>query len=148
MKLLAKGICFAALAAMMAGCASNSVYVPKVPAGVQQAILDYEAQPDNKVFILAVDPSGDYAYAYEYGKATLKEAAKIAVENIDAQRKANGVVARPYVYMLNDKVVWSEMIRGKSQAGIKTSADKAPEMSAEAGAADMEEAAEAETMNM
>ncbi len=140
MKLLAKVFCSAALVSIIAGCAStDSVYIPKVPPGVQQALLDYETQPENKVFILAVDPGGDYAFSYEYGKATLKEAAKIAVENVDAQRKANGVVSRPYVYALNNKVVWEDMIRSarKESAAMKpavaeeASVEEAPAAEAE-----------------
>jgi hypothetical protein len=147
MKLLAKIFCSVALVSIIAGCASkSSVYVPKVPDGVKQALLDYETQPDNKVFILAVDPGGDYAYAYEYGQATLKEAAKIAVEKVDVQRKEMGVVARPYVYALNDKVVWEEMVRaaaGETAAEEDRAAQKAEaeEMMAEGA---VEEAAPAE----
>jgi len=117
MKLLAKIFCSAALVSMIAGCASNdSVYIPRIPPEVQAKLLDYESRPDNKVFILAVDPSGNFAFAYEYGQPTLKTAARMAVAKIDASRDANGVVGRPYVYALNDKVVWEEMIR-KAHAG-------------------------------
>ena len=115
MKLLAKVFCSAALIAIVAGCASNTVYIPKVPVDAQQALLDYEMMPNNKVFIVAVDPGGDFAYAYESGSATLKEAAKIAVEKIDAQREANGVVGTPYIYALNNKVVWEDSIRAANK---------------------------------
>lgn len=123
MKLLAKVFCSAVMVSIIAGCASkDSVYIPTVPVGVQQALLDYEMQPDNKVFILAVDPGGDYAYGYDYGKATLKEAAKVAVEKVDAQRVANGVVGTPYIYALNGKVVWADSIR--SAHGEKTAKEE------------------------
>ena len=66
MKLLAKIFCSAALVSIVAGCASNDrAYIPKVPPGVQAALIEYEDLPENKVFILAVDPGGDYAYAFE-----------------------------------------------------------------------------------
>lgn len=123
MKLLAKVCCSAALIAIVAGCASDSAYIPKVPVGAQQALLDYEKLPGNKVFIMAVDPGGDFAYAFESGSATLKMAAKVAVEKIDVQREENGVVGRPYVYALNDKVVWGDMIRAAHKGSVEDERD-------------------------
>ncbi|MDZ8119161.1 hypothetical protein [Pontiella agarivorans] len=117
MKLLAKVFCSVALVSLFAGCASNdSVYIPKVPTGVKQALMDYEKLPDNKVFILAVDPGGDFAYAFEGGQATLKDAAKVAVEKVEAACEANNVLSRPYVYALNDKVVWADTIAAAGKA--------------------------------
>ena len=40
-----------------------------------------------------------------------------AVEKCDASREAHGIVARPYVYALNDKVVYEEMIRKAQKSG-------------------------------
>ena len=112
MKVFARFLFASVLVAMLAGCASNDVaYVPKIPPHAQAKLLDYFEQPDNKVFIIAVDPSGNYAFGYDYGKPTLKEAAKVAVEKCDASREAAGIIARPYIYALNDKVVYEEMIR-------------------------------------
>ena len=117
MKVLTKIFCVVTLVSVIAGCASDSIYIPKIPPEAQAKLLDYYEQPDNKVFIIAIDPGGDYAYAYDYGKATLKEAAKAAVEKCDASREAQGVVARPYVYALNDKVVYEDMIRAAQKSG-------------------------------
>ncbi len=119
MKGLAKILSVVSIGALVAGCASDVAYVPKIPAEVQAKLLDYHAQPGNKVFVLAVDPGGDYAYGYDYGKATLKDAAKVAVEKVDAQREASGIVGRPYVYALNDRVVWSEMVRAAQKGSVE-----------------------------
>ncbi|MEA2069641.1 MAG: hypothetical protein U9P12_10600, partial [Verrucomicrobiota bacterium] len=117
MKVLTKIFCVLTVLTLVAGCASDSVYVPKIPPHAQAKLLDYFKQPDNKVFIIAIDPGGDYAFGYDYGKPTLKEAAKVAVEKCDASREFSGIIARPYIYALNDKVVYEEMIRAAQKSG-------------------------------
>lgn len=117
MKVLTKFLFVSVVVAMLAGCASNIVYIPKIPPHAQAKLLDYFEQPDNKVFVIAIDPSGDYAFGYDYGKPTLKAAAKVAVEKCDANREAHGIVARPYVYALNDEVVYEQMIRRAQKSG-------------------------------
>lgn len=116
MKVLAKIFGVVALISVVAGCASDNVYVPRIPPEAQAKLLDYYEQPDNKVFVIAIDPGGDYAYGYDFGKATLKEAAKVAVEKCDASREASAIIARPYIYAINDKVVFKEMIMKDAQA--------------------------------
>jgi hypothetical protein len=111
MKVIARFLFVFVVVAMIAGCATDVVYVPKIPQAAQAKLLDYNKQPTNKVFVIAIDPSGDFAYAYDYGKSTLAEAAKVATEKCDANREAHGVVAKPYIYAINDKVVYEEMIR-------------------------------------
>jgi hypothetical protein len=125
MKVLAKFLCVGVLISVVAGCASNdSVYVPKVPPGVQAQLLDYFAQPDNKVFILAVDPGGDYAFGYDYGKATTKEAAKAALDMCEDGRKSLGIAGDPIVYALNDKVVYEDSVRRNANKGKKAAPAK------------------------
>jgi len=119
MKVFAKFLTVSVGLAVIAGCASNSVYVPRVPTKVQAQLLDYFEQPNNKVFVLAVDPSGQYAYGFDQGKSTLKEAAKVAVEMCDANRKFYGIFAKPYIYAINDKVVYEEMIRKAHAKGVE-----------------------------
>jgi hypothetical protein len=129
--------------ALMAGCASNT-YVPKIPAKAQAVIREYNEKPGNKVFILAVDPNGEFAYGYEYGKATVKEAAKAAVEQCDASREAYGVMGKPYVYAINNKVVYEDMIR--KAAGAKSDEESRAaqkEAATEAGLTDQAPAEEA-----
>jgi hypothetical protein len=116
MRVFVKFLFVSVVVAMIAGCASNTVYVPKIPPRAQAKLLDYFEQPESKVFVIAVDPSGDFAFGYDYGKPTLKQAAKVAVEKCDASREANGILAKPYIYAVNDKVVYEEMIRKANQS--------------------------------
>jgi len=121
MKVFVRFLFVSVVVAMVAGCASNTVYVPKIPSRAQAKLLDYFEQPESKVFVIAVDPSGDFAYGYDYGKPTLKQAAKVAVEKCDASREANGIIAKPYIYAINDKVVYEEMIHKANQAEQQSS---------------------------
>ena len=114
------GLLFASvLVSMLVGCASDIAYVPKIPPHAQAKLLNYFEQPGNKVFIIAIDPSGNYAFGYDYGKPTLTEAAEAAFKRCKANRESSGVVARPYVYALNDTVVYEEMIRKAHEGGAE-----------------------------
>ena len=115
------------IVAVVAGCASDTAYIPKIPALAQAKLLDYFEQPDNKAFIIAIDPNGDYAFGYDYGRSTLRAAVKVAIKKCDAGRKNRGVAARPYIYALNDRVVYEGMIRKAHQ-------DKMEELETEAAA--------------
>lgn len=111
MKVLAKIFVVSIIASVLAGCASNSAYVPPIPPMAKAQLLEYFKQPDNKVFIIAVDPNGEFAYGSGYGKSTVKQAAKVAVDQCDAGRQAYGIGGQPYVYAINNKVVYDQVIQ-------------------------------------
>ena len=139
MKVLARILVVSTVVTLLAGCASDVVYVPKVPALAQAKLLDYFEQPDNKVFVIAIDPGGDYAFGYDYGKSSLKEAARVAVEKCDAQREAYGIIAKPYIYAVNDRVVYEEMImkaHGVESQGVEQEQEAQIEAAAEADASE------------
>lgn len=111
MKMLVRVMSVSALVAFLAGCACNDyAYAPKIPQAVQAKILDYNAQPGNKVFVVAIDACGDYAFGYDFGKATLDEARRVAIEKCDASRASSGVKALATIYAINDDVVYEKMI--------------------------------------
>lgn len=141
MKVLAKVFSVVAMASVVAGCASKSsdAYVPKIPQGAQTMLLDYFAQPDNKVFVIAVDPGGDFSAGYESGKYTLEEATEVAYERCEANREASGVIAGTYIYAINNEVVYTDAIAAWQQIA----ADKAAEAAALEAVAAEEAAAEA-----
>lgn len=111
MKVGLKVFCATVVLSVLTGCASNGVYVPKVPFKAQAKIMEYNEQPESKIFILAVDLNGRFAYGSASGQESLKEAAKIAVAMCDESRAAQGVSGKPYIYSINDKVVYKEMIQ-------------------------------------
>ncbi len=98
------------VAALLAGCASNVVYVPKVPNAVQAKLLDYEQKPGEKVFAVAIEPTGQYAFGYDYGRATLKEAATAALKKCNTSREKYNIAAKAYIYAVNDEVVFEKVI--------------------------------------
>lgn len=114
MKVLGKILCVGMVVTLIAGCASD-VYVPQLPPHAQAKLLDYFEQPNNKVFVIAVDPNGDFAYGYDYGKATTREAFIVAKEKCEASREELGVLCPPNIYAINDTVVYESSIR-KTQA--------------------------------
>ena len=116
MKVFVRVLSVSFVVALIAGCASDVAYVPTVPPRAQAKLLDYNKQPENKVFVIAVDPCGDFSFGYDYGKPTIKEASKIALEKCDAGREALGVNAASYIYAINDKVVYEEQIQKASQS--------------------------------
>ena len=116
MKMLAKFLCISTVVTLIAGCASDVVYIPRLPPHAQAQFLDYLEQPDNKVFVVAIEPGGDYAFGYDFGKSTLKEAAKVAVEKCDANRESQGILSKSYVYAINNKVVFEETVRKDTAA--------------------------------
>jgi len=127
MKVFVRFLFASVLVVMFAGCASDDIaYVPKIPPHAQAKLLDYYAQPDSKVFVIAVDANGDYAFGYDYGKPTLDDAYKVAMDKCNASREATGVIAKPYVYALNNKVVYERMIL-KAHAKQKTPEEQAQE---------------------
>ena len=142
MKLLAKGFVLLGMGVVFAGCATQNdeVYVPKVPAVAKAKLLDYYKQPGEKVFLIAVDPSGECAVGYAYGKATLREAAEEATLNCDAARHEAGVLARPYLYAKNNTVVYEQAITNAKKRAA-SSVKKAPVAKKKAAPAEKKKAA-------
>ena len=111
MKVLAKLMCVGMFVALVAGCASDGPYVPALPTHAQAQYLDYQSKPGNKVFVVAIDPNGDFAVGYDYGKADRKEAYQSALAKCNANRKVYGVLSEPHVYAINDNVVYENAIK-------------------------------------
>ncbi len=110
MKVLTKIVCAGMLVALVAGCASDGPYVPKLPPHAQAMYLDFQKQPNNKVFVVAIDPSGDFAVGSDSGKATKKEAYQVALAQCNESREAYGVLSEAHIYAVNDKVVYEDVI--------------------------------------
>ena len=111
MKVLTKVLCVGMMIAVVAGCASDVVYVPSLPTHAQSLYLDYQSQQDNKVFVVAIDPNGDFAVGYDYGKATKNEAYQSALAQCKANCEKYGVLTEPLVYAINDEVVYEKAVQ-------------------------------------
>lgn len=110
MKLLTKVFSVGLLVALVAGCTSTGLYVPELSPQAKTAFVDFQSKPDNKVFVIAVDPSGDFALGYDYGRETKAEAAEAAIAECNANREAYGVLSAPHIYAINDTVVYKQSI--------------------------------------
>jgi len=124
MKSFAKFVSIAVMGSFLTGCASEFAFVPEIPQHAQAKLLDYFEQPDQKVFVIAIDPNGQYAFGYDYGKPSLKDAAKVAADKCNANRESYGIVGKAYIYAINNKVVYEEMIQRAHHAN-KSAAMKA-----------------------
>ena len=128
MKTVVKSLVAGLVVSVISGCASDVACVPQLPISAQQKLLAYEKLAPNKVFVIAVDANGHYACGYDHGKATLKEAAKVAAEKCDAQREEYDIAGKAYIYAVNDSVVYADMIKAsierEKQADEPKKADK------------------------
>lgn len=111
MKIVIKGFVSALAVMVMAGC--MGVYVPPVPDSLDATLNEYYKLPGNKAFILAVDPSGEYAYAFDYKKDTVKDAVRVATIKCDETCKKLNVLSDPIIYAVNNKIVYKKVIYGK-----------------------------------
>lgn len=110
MKVLTKLLCVGMFVVLVAGCASDGPYVPTLPTHAQSLYMDYQSQPKNKVFVVAIDPNGDFAVGYDYDKPTTKEAYQVALAQCKENCKTYGVLSDPHIYAVNDKIVHEDAI--------------------------------------
>lgn len=115
MKLWIKILFGCAVVTVATGCAIDGGYVPRIPREAQARLLEYKDLPENKVFVFAIDPNGAFAYGYDAGADTIKNAARAATARCNADREANDVLGPPVVYAVNNKVVFKDMIRRNAQ---------------------------------
>ncbi len=81
MKVFVRFLSVSIVGVLLAGCASDVAYVPQIPPHAQAKLLDYYEQPDNKVFVIAIDPGGDYAFGYDYGKPPSGKPPRLRLKN-------------------------------------------------------------------
>jgi len=115
MKVLARMLCAGMLISIIAGCASSSSYAPSLPTYAKAQYLNYLDMPGSKVFVVAVDPSGDCAVGFDYGKLTKEDAYDAAYAMCMEDCEKYGVLTKPVVYDINGTVVYAAAIK-QSQA--------------------------------
>ena len=111
MKLLTRFLCAGVFVSIVAGCASNSSYVPRLPTHAKAMYADYLNMPGNKVFVVAVDPSGEFAVGYDCGNISKEAAYSAALEQCKANAAEYGVLTEPMVYDINGTVVYSAAVK-------------------------------------
>lgn len=102
-----KNILLCTLLAVICGCASDTARARIAPPEeVELALRRYEKLPGNKVFVVAVDPTGQWAFGYDGDRATLEEAARNAAVKCDAARLEKKVFNQAALYDINGRTVY------------------------------------------
>ena len=96
------------------GCATESTKLRLTPPDdMNKAFMRYKELPGEKVFVCAIDASGAWTYAYDYGRTTSEEAAKTAAERCDRMREKIGVHAKGRLFAINNDVVYFDLPDGE-----------------------------------
>ncbi len=107
MKVIVKFVLLSALLATLCGCASGT-YETRLPTpdAMNPVFMRYQELQGQKAFVVAVDPSGEWAFGYDHGRETLAEAAENAAVKCDIARKKFNVFAKAKLFAINDEVVY------------------------------------------
>lgn len=109
MKLFAKFALLAVILSTVFGCATSGEKFEarlEPPQEFNPYYLKYKEMPGQKVMVVAVDPGGYWAYAYDHSRSTLREAAENAAIKCDKARKDNNVFTKAKIFAINDEVVY------------------------------------------
>ncbi len=112
MKLCIKLALLALILSSLFGCATSDAPFETAlqpPDAFNAHFQRYLALPEEKVLVIAVDPGGRWAFAYDHNRETLKEAAENAAIKCDRAREKHKVFAKGKIFAINNKVVYNEL---------------------------------------
>jgi len=114
MKMFIKFALLSALLITVYGCASGTYETRLSPPGEFNPIfLRYKELPGQKVMVVAVDPTGEWAFGYDYGRDNLEDAAKAAAEKCDKSRFDFKVFSKAKLFAVNDEIVYYDQKKSK-----------------------------------
>jgi hypothetical protein len=107
MKTVIKFALLSALITTVFGCASGS-YDSRIspPDAFNPVFLRYQELPGQKIMVVAVDPTGEWAFGYDHGRETLAEAAEGAAVKCDKAREKHKVFSKAKLFAINNEVVY------------------------------------------
>ena len=107
MKTLVKIALLSALLSTVFGCASGT-YENRIPPpdAFNLYYLHYKELPGQKVMVVAVDLTGQWAFGFDHSRATLEEAAQNAATKCDIGRRKNQVLSKAKLFAVNDEIVY------------------------------------------
>jgi hypothetical protein len=107
MKLFIKLVLLSAVLLSLYGCASGTYETRLAPPdSFNPVFLRYKEQPGQKVMVAAIDPTGQWAFGYDYGRTNLQEAAETAALRCDKQREEHKVFTKAKLFAINDEIVY------------------------------------------
>lgn len=107
MKTFIKATLLFALLTTVFGCASGTYETRRAPPDTFNSIfMQYKELPGQKVMMVAVDPSGVWAFGYDFNKATVEEAAQNATIKCDKSREKYSVFTKASPFAINDEIVY------------------------------------------
>lgn len=101
-------IALSATLLFITGCASTGDFETRLrpPESINPVFMRYKQLPEPKVFVVAVDPTGQWAFGYDHSASSLEEAAKMAAIKCDSARKKYQVFATAKLFAINNDVVY------------------------------------------
>ncbi len=109
MKSMIKIALLSVLLSTVYGCASSGkkfeTRLPP-PDALNPVFMRYKALPGQKVFVVAIDPTGQWAFGYDKNCTTLEEAARNAAIRCDKERKKHKVFTSAKLFAVNDEIVY------------------------------------------
>ncbi|MDD3277109.1 MAG: hypothetical protein PHP93_08685 [Kiritimatiellales bacterium] len=107
MKNFIKVAVLSALLATVFGCASGT-YETRLdpPDAFNPIFMQYKDLPGQKIMVIAVDLTGQWAFGYDGGRATLEEAAENAAIKCDKARDKHQVFTTAKLFAVNDEIVY------------------------------------------
>lgn len=108
MKKLLMLVVLTASFAMITGCASTGDYETHLrpPEAMNPIFMRYKQLPEPKIFVVAVDPTGQWAFGYDHSAASLEEAARNAAIKCDTARKKHQVFSPARLFAVNNDIVY------------------------------------------
>jgi hypothetical protein len=96
------------LIVIIAGCASNQGQMARIPppSDFDPIFMRYKDLPGQKVMTIAVDPTGEWSFGYDFNKDTLEEAAVNAATYCDQSRNKYKVISKARLFAVNDEIVY------------------------------------------
>jgi hypothetical protein len=112
MKTFIKIAFLSAMLATVYGCASGT-YETRIapPEALNPIFMRYQELPGQKVFVVAVDPTGQWAFGYDHDRETLQEAAESAAVKCDKAREKHQVFTKAKLYAINNDVVYFDTVK-------------------------------------
>lgn len=107
-KLLKIALLFALLSTLYGCASSGEKFETRLapPDAFNPYFIGYQQFSGQKVMVVAVDPTGQWAYGIGHDKKTLEEAAQEAAVKCDKEREKHKVYAKAKLFAINDEIVY------------------------------------------